>query len=1132
MKKVTYLILLALIFLARPLLAGNVTYTWSFTTNLSGTASNAQTLTDASFGSAIGGTGYGYTFGTVAGWTRVAISPNLPYASYDANSYIQVVVTPPAATKLNINSVTANFLGGGTGSVRIAAYYSTNNFATTPGTNLGNATYNGTADKVTTSDVGLNIISNSSATAISQGLMEFAPTIKVDAGQSLYLRFYAWAGSAGRYLSVRNIVVSGTTEAVQNTVNLTTSVSPANAGTVIPNSGVVEAGKEVSLSATRAFGYTFKEWRNATTNQVISTSNPASITPIADMSVVAVFDPVSTYTFDVTKTGEGATWGKVTLSPAPTNGKYEEGTMVSMTAVPNRVVNFLHWEDNSTEATRTITVNENKSFTATFDQIPFIVGWNFSTSSSTTDIAADYYATTDNTGLFSVRTADGTSVGGLYRLAGFSPAYSCIHFWHPAASFATPRYFETTFSTVGYKNIQVKSMLSASYHAYPVMTLKYSTDGTNYTELGRVDITSAYNASWANLDVTLPEDAQGKSKIYMRWMADVTSAPLLGNATDVDGTAIANIFVYADKDPGADTIPPVLVSTVPTENSATASANGSIILTFDERVKLGTGDFTLGTTALTPSFGAKTVSFAYTRLAYNTDYTFTVPAGAITDMNGNVFAGTVLHFRTMDKPKPSARVFDAVIAKDGSGDFTSVQAAIDAAPAGRTIPWLIFVKNGTYVEHVDLPSNKTAIHFIGQQRDSVVISYDRKSGTGDYPVDPGATVVIKGSDCYFENITFENSYGYLVQNGPQALAVYTNTAKVTFKNCWMRSYQDTYLTGSAMANKGYLKDCKIQGAVDFIYGQGDFYFDKCTITCTRPSGGYIVAPNHAVGTAWGYVFKECTLDAPEGVSVTTYLGRPWHDAPKASFFNTISKINIYPVGWFYKMGAIPAIFADYNTMDANGSPVDLSQRIEDYEYDVKDANGVVTSVVKGKAKKSFTDAEAATYNYENVILGNDTWDPRATKTEATDAPNNVILSGNTLTWTANDYAICYVITKNNKVLGFTSSTSYTDAAFVAGSVYKVTAVAESGALSPAITATLATAVDNIEDVFTPYCTVNDNTIRVYNVKPGTELELYSITGALIARKMAVNTISSFKYAGPSLVRISSESGVRVIKVIK
>ncbi|MDP4270997.1 MAG: pectinesterase family protein, partial [Bacteroidota bacterium] len=352
---------------------------------------------------------------------------------------------------------------------------------------------------------------------------------------------------------------------------------------------------------------------------------------------------------------------------------------------------------------------------------------------------------------------------------------------------------------------------------------------------------------------------------------------------------------------------------------------------------------------------------------------------------------------------------------------------------------------GNYNEHIDIPSTKPFIHMIGQYRDSVVITDNRLSGedgdpsTPTYSVDPGATVVVKSNDCYFENITFSNSYGYLSQAGPQALALYTNNDKMIFKNCWMRSYQDTYLTGSKMGYRGYVADCKIEGAVDFIYGQGDFFFDKCTIYCTRPTGGYIVAPNHSVGTQWGYVFSNCTIDGNKGV--VTYLGRPWHDAPKTSFFNTICKIGIYPAGWWYKMGGIPAIFADYNTMDANGNPLDLSQRISQYEYDVTNTDGSITTV-KGTAKNSFTDAEAAQYTYENVTKGTDGWDPKV-KTEKTEAPV-VTVSGSSVSWNAVDYAICYVVTLNGKVVNVTISTSYQPT--INGTV-KVQAVSEFGALS-------------------------------------------------------------------------------------
>ena len=77
------------------------------------------------------------------------------------------------------------------------------------------------------------------------------------------------------------------------------------------------------------------------------------------------------------------------------------------------------------------------------------------------------------------------------------------------------------------------------------------------------------------------------------------------------------------------------------------------------------------------------------------------------------------------------------------------------------------------------------------------------------------------------------------------------------------------------------------------------------------------------------------IDESKVTGATTYLGRAWQNSPKTVFLNTTLKTGVYATGWYYKMGAIPAVFADYNTMYANGSGVDLSQRISNYEYDIK-----------------------------------------------------------------------------------------------------------------------------------------------------------------------------------------------------
>ena len=831
--------------------------------------------------------------------------------------------------------------------------------------------------------------------------------------------------------------------------NLGVAILPAEAGTVSPMGGVYNQGDEVTLTATRNFGFQFKEWKNADTSEVLSNQNPYTFTLNSDLNIQAIYEPITTYSVNVSL--EGSNWGSVTMNPQPTNGKYEAGTIVNITAVNNSVVNFLHWEDNSTQASRSVLVDGNKNYTATFDEIPFIVGWDFKNGTPTSNRQADYYSALSNVGLFSVKKSDGTSASWLARPAGaYSPSYPCVHFWSSPSEWTTPRSFEASFSTEGYENVKVNAMLSGSYHGYSIMTVQYSLDGVNYTKLDQVDLSAVWNNSWANLNVTLPEDANGKAKVYIKWIADTANSIEIGNAADVDGTAITNVFVFADKVIINDVTPPSLISTVPSEGATNASANGSIVLTFNEPMKLGTGNATLGSAVLNPTFGSKTVSFPYSKLSYNTAYTFTLPEGTITDLSGNVFGAITLNFSTMNRPQPIAKLFDAVVAKDGSGDYLTIQAAIDAVPNSRTAPWLIFVKNGTYKEHVQIPQSKSFIHVIGQSEQGVIITDNRLSGEDGNPETPnygseGSTVVVYGTNCYFENITFINQFGVDNQNGPQALAMYTNTDKVSFNNCTFRSYQDTFLTGSTTHSKGYLLNCNIEGAVDFIFGQGNFYFDKNILTCVRPNGGYIVAPSHPESTQWGYVFSNCTLDGSSGV--ITYLGRPWHNAPKAAFLNTISKIDIYPVGWHYKMGAIPAIFADYNTMDENGNALDLSQRIDTYEYDVKDAQGNVTGTVTGTAKNFFTDEEAAVYNYENVVVGNGDWDPRAMM-EVTEAPI-VSLIDNQITWESVPYAMCYVITRDETVIGFSIVNSYIDDTVSNPNnyTYKVQAVNEFGALS-------------------------------------------------------------------------------------
>jgi pectin methylesterase-like acyl-CoA thioesterase len=833
----------------------------------------------------------------------------------------------------------------------------------------------------------------------------------------------------------------------------------------------------------------------------------------------------------------GSQWGTVSLSPAPNGGKYEAGTIVNMTAVNDSVSTFLNWEDATTGKTRSITVDGDKTFTATFSEKAFIVGWDLVTAEPKSTRPGDYYSKAANKGVFSAYEPAGTAVNWLTYTGGGIP---CGLLW--TSNLSTRRYFKASFSTTGYKNIKVHSNMYAYNQAYYTgQKMQYSTDGTNFTDLASCTLLSS---NWVHFPATLPPALEDQTIVYLRWIADETSTAVgSGN----DGTGISNIYVFAEEIATFDPVKPTLISTVPVNGSTGASANGSITLTFDKNVKAGTGDCILDAKVLTPVFGSKTATFNYTKLAYNTAYTFTVPAGALTNVDGIAYEGITVNFTTMNRPTPTAKLFDAVVAKDGTGDYTSVIAAVNAAPTGRTQPWLIFVKNGTYSGHVEIPANKPYINLIGQSRENVIISDARICGSSTvypdsavYSVDPGASVVVKSANCYFENICFENKFGYDNLTGPQALALYTQNDRTILNNCWLRSYQDTYLTTYGnVAYRHYIKNCRIEGAVDFIYGGGDVFFDKCTLYLNRSAGGYIVAPSHQTGTQWGYVFSNCTIDGASP-SYTTYLGRPWANSPKTSFLNTTAKINIYPEGWLEHMGAIPAIFADYNTVDGNGDLTDMSARIDQYWI------GDVSAKVWGTAKKSFTNEEAATYTMNNVLTGSDAWDPAAI-VETTEIPANVINTSGTLTWNATSYAICYVILRDNVVIGFTTSNTFTDNTYsgvrqqnVPGLVktggaseYKVIAVAESGALSsPAIASNsgVPTGLDNQTTKI--FAFIKDNKMIINNLEPGSLVSVYSFNGMLMNEQKAKSNSISMPFSSSCIVKITSEKETLSLKLVK
>jgi len=316
-----------------------------------------------------------------------------------------------------------------------------------------------------------------------------------------------------------------------------------------------------------------------------------------------------------------------------------------------------------------------------------------------------------------------------------------------------------------------------------------------------------------------------------------------------------------------------------------------------------------------------------------------------------------------------AQTYDLTVAQDGSGNYTTVQAAINAAPMGRTTVFSIFIKNGKYREKVTIPSNKPFLQLVGQSVANTILSWDDYSGKpipggGVYGTSNSASVIVNAPDFSALNITFENTTG----DAPQALAINVNADRAAFKNCRFLGGQDTVLT-NVSGNRQYFKDCYIDGTVDFIFGGARALFEGCIIyPKTRRDGGnlgYITAANTAQGQAYGYVFRKCYIPANRGLTTYT-LGRPWQNdanattasrsATKVVWLNTIMGPNIVrPEGWStWDAGTVTSVitYAEYKSRDLSGNLVDVSQRVP---WSIQ-----------------LTDADTATYSHATVMSG---WDP-------------------------------------------------------------------------------------------------------------------------------------------------------------
>jgi len=266
-------------------------------------------------------------------------------------------------------------------------------------------------------------------------------------------------------------------------------------------------------------------------------------------------------------------------------------------------------------------------------------------------------------------------------------------------------------------------------------------------------------------------------------------------------------------------------------------------------------------------------------------------------MRVNYLAAIIFLLCALSKGYSAPPVPDSVhfvVAQDGTGNFRTVQEAINAVPDLRKSETKILIRKGTYKEKLTLPSTKTNVVFIGEDRDSTFITYDdyasKKNNLGESIGTSGSSgFFVFGDGFTASNLTFENTAGPI----GQAVAVRVTADKVRFVNCRFLGNQDT-LYPHGRGSRQYYKNCYIEGTVDFIFGSSTCLFDSCTLFAKR--GGYLTAASTPKEAPYGFVFRSChiTGSAPAG---SVYLGRPWRPYAKTVFLNCQLDSVVHPVGW-------------------------------------------------------------------------------------------------------------------------------------------------------------------------------------------------------------------------------------------
>lgn len=904
---------------------------------------------------------------------------------------------------------------------------------------------------------------------------------KFTSGEGFYINATVGVGSAkeGGFADVHiDGLLNGSVEAVAKyTVTAVASPEEAGAVTISPKADVYDEGAQVKIETKKNFGYEFINWTDAT-GAVVSTETEFVYDVTGAAAFTANYRKLATYALDYSVSGGAATY-MVQPSPAPTvvdgRNMYEEGTKVTLTALSNYVITFNSWSNGETSPEISFVMDGDKSYGADYSASDFLAGWDFYLPGNN-GRAADFASADNEAANLVLRDADGNNYSWLDKSAqaagGYEGRAGAAVNWVTAVPVGTA-YWQTRLNASAFTGLKVFSAMAYNYNAYTKYDVQYSADGDTWTTIGSFEIPGTKN--WIEEEFELPADADNRSEVYIRWIADLSSEKN-GTSSNNDGICLADVYVTGTARLVDDGTAPVLVSTVPAAGATTASANGKIVLTFDEKVKVADGAVaTLAGMELKPVVAGKTVMFEYKGLSYATPYTFNLPAGSVADLTDNYLNQEItISFTTKTRPVVEKQLYDFIVPDNGTFKEAIAAASKRANTSAR---FRIFVRKGNYQLPVDekatvtgsdgvaYPSpitvlNTPNVSIIGEDMDATVIVNTVPEVTaGANPIEglgkcETLSLTSAASGTYFQDITLKNGLKDATGRGA---ALEDASNKTICKNVVLHGYQDTYLSNNA-SGKFYFEGGRLRGRTDFLCGKGDVYYNAVNLVMCE-KGGYLAVPSNP--KKYGYIFSDCTITGEKNDINGNYtLGRPWgKGTPIALYINTVMEVQPSAVGWNEMSGGWPARFAEYGSVTPSGTPLDLSNRkrifADTYEND-----------------PILTKEEADQMTLAAVMGQDDDWDPTEA-TEQASAPVDAVISGNVITWADSNYALLWAVSRDGEIIGFTTVPSFTVDS--AEGLYTVRAANEMGGLGEAAVVSPASSITDVT-VVAPVAT------RYYNLQ--------------------------------------------------